>query len=76
MQKLRFLGETFEWFSIHSAHRLHQFQYNNLNDTASLILVKRTLRQGDILKPLPFSFYFVSLLSLLCSLVRITIEMF
>ena len=47
-----------------------------LNNTASLILVKRTLRQGDTLKPLPFSFYFVSLLSLLCILVRITIRMF
>ena len=34
-----------------------------LNNTASLI-VKRTLPQDDILKPSPFSFYFVSLLSL------------
>ena len=42
-----------------------------LNNTSSLVLVKRTLRQGDILKPLPFSFYFVSLLSLLYILVRI-----
>ena len=47
-----------------------------LNNTASLIIVKGTLRQGDILKPLPFSFYFVSLLSFLCILVRITIQMF
>ena len=47
-----------------------------LNNTYFLILVRGTLRQGDILTPLPFSFYFVSLLSLLCILARITIQMF
>ena len=47
-----------------------------LNNIASLLIVKGTLRQGDILKPLPFSFFLVSLLSLLCILVRITIQMF
>ena len=46
-----------------------------INNTASLI-VKRTLPQGDILKPSPFSFYFVSLLSLLRILVKMTIQMF
>ena len=46
-----------------------------LNNTASFI-VKRILPQGDTLKPSPFSFYLVSLLSLLCILVKMTIQMF
>ena len=47
-----------------------------LNNTAFPILVKRTLRQGDILTPLPLSFYFVSLFPLFCILGKITIQMF
>ena len=43
------------------------------NNTASLILVKRTLRQGDTLKPLPFSFYFVSFLVHLSRRLKCTI---
>ena len=70
MQNLRFFGGNLNGFT----RLLISFPYTAhidcidsnitiLNNTAFPILVKRTLRQGDILKPLQFSFYFVSLLS-------------
>ena len=46
------------------------FKSYNISHSCQMIL-----RQGDILKPLPFSFYFISQLSLLCILVRLTIQM-
>ena len=83
MQKLRFLGGKLNGFtrlliSFPSTAHIDCIDSNItiLNNTAFPILVKRTLRQGDILKPFPFSFYFLSLLSLFCILGRITIHMF
>ena len=47
-----------------------------LNNTASLIIVKGTLRQGDILKPLLFHFILFIFYLFCVFLVRITIQMF
>ena len=78
MQKLRFWGEILMFLHallIICSTAAHIDCINSnitvLNNTAFLILVERTLWQGDILKPLiPLSFYHVSLLSLSCILVN------
>ena len=70
--KFKIFGGKFEWFynAVHIScpSTAHKDCINShitvLNNTAFLIRVKRTLRQGDILKPFVFSFYFVSLLFL------------
>ena len=70
MQKLRFLGGNLNGFtrlliSFPSTAHIDCIDSNItiLNNTAFPIIVKRTLLQGDILQPLPFSFYFVSFIS-------------
>ena len=67
MQKIRFFGENLNVLHallISFPSTVHVDGINSnitvLNNILFLILVRRTFRQGDILKPLRFSFYFIS----------------
>ena len=70
MQKLKFVVENLNGLLLSFASTGHIDCINSnmsvLNHTAFLILVKRTLQKGEILKLLQLSFCFVSFLSLVC----------